>query len=158
MKRTVVVATAAVYAAMYAGITIALGPISYGGLNFRVANALLGLVPILGWPAVIGQGLGVVLANAYSPYSLDTLNAIPSFAFAWLIWKLRKVGVFLGLTIYSVALGTSVSLVIGYPNFDLVYSLLPLVTLGIFVVTAVLGYILYKAAGRSEVLRRRYQT
>ncbi|MDA4119508.1 MAG: QueT transporter family protein, partial [Thaumarchaeota archaeon] len=64
MKRSVVIATAAVYAALYAALTISLGQIGYGGVNFRVANALLGLIPIIGWPAVIGQGLGVLLANA----------------------------------------------------------------------------------------------
>ena len=151
-------ATAAVYGALYAALTIALGQIGYGGVNFRVANGLLGLVPLIGWPAVIGQGLGVLLANAASPYSLDTLNAIPSFVFAWVIWKLRKVSVVLGLTIYSLALGATVSLVIGYPNMSLVYSLLPFVTLGIFLATTVLGYFLYRAVGRTGALQRRFGT
>jgi uncharacterized membrane protein len=158
VRRSIVVATAAVYAALYAALTIALGQFSYGGVNFRVANALLGLIPLIGWPAVIGQGLGVLLANAASPYSLDTLNVVPSFLFAWIIWKLRKVSVFLGLTLYSLALGASVSLVIGYPNISLVYSLIPFVTLGIFLVTAVLGYFLYRAVGRTGVLQRRFGT
>jgi uncharacterized membrane protein len=156
VRRTVVIATAAVYAALYAALTVALGQISYGGVNFRVANALLGLVPIIGWPGVVGQGLGVLLANAASPYSLDTLNALPSFVFAWAIWKLKSVSVFLGLTLYSMALGASVSLVIGYPDMTLVISLLPYVTVGIFLATTVLGYILYKAVARMGILQRRF--
>ena len=158
VRRTLVVATAALYAALYAALTIAFGQIGYGGINFRVANALLGLIPLIGWPAVIGQGFGVLLANAASPYSLDTLNVVPSFVFAWVIWKLRKVSVILGLTLYSLALGASVSLVIGYPNLSLVYSLFPIVTLGIFLATTVLGYFLYRAVGRSGVLQRRFGT
>ncbi len=158
MRRTLVIATAAVYAALYAALTIALGQISYGNVNFRVANGLLGLIPLIGWPAVIGQGLGVLLANVASPYSLDSLNALPSFVFAWVIWELRNVSVILGLTLYSLALGLSVSLVIGYPNLSLVYSLLPVVTLGIFLATVVLGYMLYRAVGRTGVLQRRFGT
>ncbi len=158
MRRTTVVATAAVYAALYAALTIALGQISYGGVNFRVANSLLGLVPLIGWPAIVGQGLGVLLANAASPYSLDTLNVVPSLVFAWVIWKLRNTSVILGLTVYSLALGVSVSLVIGYPNMSLVYSLLPIVTLGVFLATAVLGYFFYRAVGRTGILQRRFGT
>ena len=158
MRRTIVVATAAVYAALYAALTVALGQISYGGVNFRIANSLLGLVPLVGWPAIIGQGLGVLLANVASPYSLDTLNVIPSLVFAWVIWKLRNVSVALGLTVYSLALGVSVSLVIGYPNMPLVYSLLPIVTVGNFLATAVFGYFLYRAVGRTGALQRRIGT
>ncbi len=156
MRRTLLVATAAIYAALYAALTVALGQIGYGGVNFRVSNALLGLIPLIGWPAVIGQALGVLLANAASPYSLDTLNVVPSFVFAFVIWKLRKVSVILGLALYSVALGVSVSLVIGYPNLGLALTLLPYVTAGIFLATTVLGYILYRAVERTGVLQRRY--
>ncbi len=158
MRRTLVIATAAVYAALYAALTVALGQISYGSVNFRVANGLLGLIPLIGWPAVIGQGLGVLLANVASPYPLDSLSALPSFVFAWVIWELRNVSVVLGLALYSLALGLSVSLVIGYPNLSLVYSLFPVVTLGILLATVVLGYMLYRAVGRTGVLQRRFGT
>jgi hypothetical protein len=158
VRRTLVVATAAVYAALYAALTVALGQFGYGGVNLRVSNALLGLIPIIGWPAIVGQGLGVILANVASPYSLDTLNVLPSFVFAWVIWKLRGVSVILGLTLYSLALGVSVSLVIAYPKMTVAVSLLPFVTLGIFLATTVLGYVLYRAVGRTEVLRRRFGT
>lgn len=63
MRRTVLVATAAVYAAMYVVLALAFSPISYGVINLRVANILMGLVPLIGWPAVVGQGLGVFIAN-----------------------------------------------------------------------------------------------
>ena len=158
MRRTTTVATAAVYAALYAALTIALGQISYGGVNFRIANSLLGLVPLIGWPAILGQGLGVLLANAASPYSLDMLNVVPSLVFAWVIWELKNVSVVIGLTLYSLALGVSVSLVIGYPNMPLVYSLLPIVTLGNFLATGVFGYFLYRAVGRTGALQRRFGT
>ena len=160
MKRTSVIATAAVYAAMYVVLAVAFSPISYGVINFRVANVLMGLVPIIGWPAIIGQALGVFLAN--QPALGDTLgpvdlvNVIPSFLFAWLIWKLRGTSVFLGLTIYSVALGISVSFALSYAfNLPLLVEI-PQVTVGIFLATAVFGYIFYRAVSRLGVLQRRF--
>lgn len=160
MKRSVVVATAAVYAAMYVVLAVAFSPISYGVINFRVANVLMGLVPVIGWPAVIGQALGVFIAN--QPQFGDTLgpidliNVLPSFVFAWVLWKLRGKSVFLGLTLYSVALGISVSYALNYAfNLPLLVEI-PQVTAGIFLATAVLGYILYKAVSRTGVLQRRF--
>lgn len=160
MKRTQVVATAAVYAAMYVVLAVAFSPISYGVINLRVANILMGLVPIIGWPAVLGQALGVFIANQPAlgdPLGpVDLINVLPSFVFAWVVWKLRKKSVFLGLTLYSIALGISVSYALNYAfNLPLVVEI-PQVTAGIFIATAVLGYILYKAVRKSGVLQRRF--
>ncbi|MDG6949281.1 MAG: QueT transporter family protein [Nitrososphaerota archaeon] len=160
MKRSLIVATAAVYAAMYVVLAVAFVPISYGVVNFRVANVLTGLIPLLGWPAVIGQALGVFIANQPAlgdPLGpIDLINVIPSFLFAWVLWKLRRRSVFLGLTLYSVALGVSVSLSLSYA-FNLPFLVeVPQVTVGIFLATAVLGYILYKAVGRPGILQRRF--
>jgi len=163
-KRTAQVAIAAMYAALYVTLALAFGPISYGQLQMRVANVLLGLIPILGWPAVIGQGIGVFLANMESPLGpIDLLNAVPSVVFSWVIWKLRRVSVFLGLTIYSAGLGVTVALALSYAfhlPFELPVSLgfvtitlpLPVVIMaGIFGATAVLGYIFYRAMDRTGI-------
>ena len=162
MKRSLVVATAAVYAAMYVVLAVAFSPVSYGVINLRVANVLMGLVPIVGWPAVIGQGLGVFIANqpalgdTLGP--IDLINVLPSFLFAWVLWKLRGTSVFLGLTLYSVVLGISVSYALSYAfNLPLLVEI-PQVTAGIFLATAVLGYIFYRAVSRLGVLQRRFST
>jgi uncharacterized membrane protein len=170
LRRTQIVAGAAVYAAMYVALTISLNPIGYGVLNFRVANALLGLVPIMGWAGILGQGLGVLIANQPGlgdPLGpLDLVNVIPSVAFAWLIWRLRGRSVVLGLTLYSVALGSSVSLVLAATG-NLFFGKEPAtgwtalaagaaVFAGIFVVTVAGGYALYRAAGRLGVVQRRF--
>lgn len=160
MRRSLVVATAAVYAAMYVVLAVAFSPISYGVINLRVANILLGLVPLLGWPAVIGQTLGVFIANqpalgdVLGP--IDLVNVLPTFVFAWALWKLRKKSVFLGLALYSVALGISVSGTLSYAfNLPLLVEI-PQVTAGVFLATAVLGYVFYRAVARLGVLQRRY--
>ncbi|MDG6950125.1 MAG: QueT transporter family protein, partial [Nitrososphaerota archaeon] len=94
MKRSLVVATAAVYAAMYVVLGVVFSPISYGVINLRVANVLIGLVPLLGWPAIIGQTLGVFIANQPAlgdPLGpIDLINVLPTFVFTWVIWRLRK--------------------------------------------------------------------
>lgn len=161
MKRSVVIATAAVYAAMYVVLALLFSPISYGVVNLRVANILMGLVPLIGWPAVLGQALGVFIANqpalGDSLGPIDLSNVIPSFVFAWLLWKLRAKSVFLGLTIYSLALGLSVSYALSYAfNLPLLVEI-PQVTAGIFLATAVLGYIFYKAVSRLGVIQRRFR-
>lgn len=160
MRRSLVVATAAVYAAMYVVLAVAFSPISYGVINLRVANILIGLVPIIGWPAILGQTLGVFIAN--QPALGDTLgpidlvNVVPTLVFAWVIWKLRGRSVFLGLTLYSIALGLSVSYALSYAfNLPLLVEI-PQVTAGIFLATAVLGYIFYRAVKRLGVLQRRF--
>jgi len=162
VKRSLVVATAAVYAAMYVVLVIAFSPISYGVVNLRVANILMGLVPLIGWPAILGQALGVFLANQSALGDtlgpIDLINVLPSFAFAWVLWKLRKRSVFLGLAIYSVALGISVSYALNYA-FNLPLSVeIPQVTVGIFLATGVLGYIFYRAIARLEIRERRFGT
>jgi uncharacterized membrane protein len=154
------VATAAVYAAMYVALSFLFSPISYGAVNLRVANVLTGLIPLIGWPAVAGQALGVFIANQPAlgdPLGpIDLINVIPSLVFSWVIWKLRKRSVFLGLTLYSVALGVTVSYALNYAfGLPLVVEF-PQVTIGIFAATAVLGYMLYKAVARLGVVQRRF--
>lgn len=160
MRRSLLVATAAVYAAMYVVLVVLFSPISYGVINLRVANILMGLVPLIGWPAILGQALGVFIANqpalgdTLGP--IDLINVVPSLVFAWVLWKLRKKSVFLGLTIYSVALGISVSYALNYAfNLPLLVEI-PQVTAGIFLATAVLGYIFYRSVRRLGILQRRY--
>ncbi len=71
MRRSVVVATAAIYAAMYVALALLFNPISYGVINLRVANILIGLVPIIEWAAILGQTLGVFLANQPAQHPAD---------------------------------------------------------------------------------------
>jgi len=160
MRRSVVAATAAIYAAMYAVLALAFNPISYGAINLRVANILIGLIPLIGWPGIFGQALGVFIANQPAlgdPLGpIDLINAVPSFVFSFVLWKLRNTSVLLGLTLYSVALGITVSYALNYAfNLPLLVEI-PQVTLGIFVATTVLGYIVYKSVKRLGVLQRRF--
>ena len=159
-RRSVLISTAAVYAAMYVVLALVFNPISYGAINLRVANVLMGLVPIIGWPAVLGQTLGVFIANQPAlgdPLGpIDLINVIPSFLFSFLLWKLRNKSVFLGLTLYSVALGITVSYALNYAFKLPLLVEIPQVTVGVFIATAVFGYLLFRSAKQLGVLQRMF--
>ncbi|RLE90100.1 MAG: hypothetical protein DRJ49_00820 [Thermoprotei archaeon] len=143
------IAIAATLAAMYAATVQALHPISFLQFQVRVANALIGLVPIIGIPAVYGLTLGVFLANLTSPLGwIDLLSSIFTFIGLIIVYKLRNVSVILGLTIYSLILGVWVSFMLWYV-LGLPYILMLFyVTVGIWIATTVLGYALYQAVKR----------
>ncbi len=159
-RRSVLISTAAVYAAMYVVLALVFNPISYGAINLRVANVLIGLVPIIGWPAVLGQTLGVFIANQPAlgdPLGpIDLINVVPSFLFSFLLWKLRSKSVFLGLALYSVALGVTVSYALNYAFKLPLLVEIPQVTAGVFVATAVFGYLLFRSVKRLGVLQRMF--
>ena len=156
MRRTLEVATASTYAALYVIITYAFSPISYGQVQLRLANVVLGLIPLIGWPSVIGQTIGVFVANIGSPLGpIDLLNAFPSFVFSFILWKLRNVSVILGLVLYSAALGLSVSFALYYAfGLPLIVNI-PWVTAGNLLAGA-LAYLLFKAVRKIGFLQRYY--
>jgi uncharacterized membrane protein len=109
-----------VFAALYAALVIALAGISFQLVQVRVADALIPLSIVFGWPVVIGVTVGCVISNIVSPLPsvlVDiTFGAIANFfasLLAWRIgtWKRRDsfsisvsfifVTVLLGLTIFS---------------------------------------------------------
>jgi len=59
------IAVSAVMAASYAALTIVLAPISFGLIQLRIADALLPLPYVLGWPMAIGLFLGCAVANVF---------------------------------------------------------------------------------------------
>ena len=71
-NRTLKLAVSAVIAALYAALTIALAPISYGPLQFRVSEALT-VIPFLIPGTVWGLFIGCILANLYTGSVLDIL-------------------------------------------------------------------------------------
>ena len=71
------VALAAVLAALYAGLVVGLAPISFYAIQVRVADALLPLSIILGWPAVLGFAVGCFIANFFGlPFPFCVADAV----------------------------------------------------------------------------------
>ena len=67
---TLRITTAAVVAAAYAALTVALAPISYGAVQFRVSEALT-VLPFLMPCTIWGLWIGCILANLYTGSVID---------------------------------------------------------------------------------------
>jgi len=142
-------AKAAVIAALYITLVWTLAPISFGAIQVRVSNALIGIVPLIGMPAVAGITIGVLFGNILSPLGpIDLLSAVPTFVALLLVMKLKSRSVFVGLLAYSLILsvwvGILLNYVLGIPFLAAFIYLLA----GISFTTTVLGYLVYKTLGR----------
>ncbi len=54
-----------VFAGLYAVVVIVLAPISFGPVQLRVADCLIPLTALFGWPVVVGVTVGCFVGNAY---------------------------------------------------------------------------------------------
>ena len=83
---------AALIAAVYATITLALAPISYGNIQIRVAEALT-VLPAVFPSAIPGLFVGCILANTLGPSAgiMDIVfGSLATLIAAWFSYKLRK--------------------------------------------------------------------
>jgi len=67
-------ALAALFGALYAALVIGFAPISNLPIQVRVADALMPLTILFGWPAILGLGIGTVVGNS----AADSLTGFPS--------------------------------------------------------------------------------
>src|SRR5436309_5211912 len=67
-------ALAAVFGALYAALVVAFAPISILPVQVRVADVLLPLAILFGWPAILGLGVGTVVGN----FAADSITGFPS--------------------------------------------------------------------------------
>jgi uncharacterized membrane protein len=78
LRKSLAISIAAVFAALYAIITIAEtslgGPLTYGVIQVRISDALLPLPLMFGLPSAIGLFIGTLVANAY--YMLSPLDIL----------------------------------------------------------------------------------
>ncbi|HLN90204.1 MAG TPA: QueT transporter family protein [Candidatus Binatia bacterium] len=150
----------AIYAALYAALVVVLGPLSYGPIQIRIADSLLGAVPLLGLAGVLGHTLGVFVSNIFSPLGpIDLLNTIPSFAmsyFAYFVYKRTKndytvIGTCLT---YSAVLGITVGLMLSYVLSLPLAPTITYVTLGNIVATVFIGWPLFKLLKKTGLFQR----
>ena len=67
-------ALAALFAALYAALVVGLAPISNLPIQVKVADALMPLAILFGWPAILGLGIGTVVGNS----AADSITGFPS--------------------------------------------------------------------------------
>uniref|UniRef100_A0A7C3EW49 QueT transporter family protein n=1 Tax=Candidatus Methanomethylicus mesodigestus TaxID=1867258 RepID=A0A7C3EW49_9CREN len=149
ISRIKAIPMAALFAALYSILVLVLPQLSYEMVNVRIADALVGLVPIAGMPAVFGITLGVFIGNIPSPLGpIDLLSTLPTFLALLIVYALRRVSVFAGLVSYSVIIAVWVGYLLSY-LFELPYLItFAYVLIGNAIATPGLGYILFKSMKR----------
>jgi uncharacterized membrane protein len=91
MKASKYLTQAALIGALYAGITIALAPISYGPVQVRVSEALT-VLPFFTWAAIPGLFVGTIIANIFGGNGpMDVLfGSLATLLAAFLSYKMPK--------------------------------------------------------------------
>lgn len=69
-RGTVYAVQGALIAAIYAALTYAVAPLSFGAIQFRISEALT-ILPVFTPAAVPGLVVGCIISNIGSPYPLD---------------------------------------------------------------------------------------
>ena len=146
-----------IIAAVYASLTVSLGALSYSWFQVRLSEALAPLPFLLGFPAVVGVGLGCLLANFASPVGVPDLIFGPLLtALSGLLsWKLsygkKTLACVYPILINSLGVSIYVSIFYNIPYWMSVLT----IGLGEFVSCFVVGYPLLVAL---EKLRLRIFT
>jgi uncharacterized membrane protein len=148
------IAVAAVIAALYAALTVAFAPISYGAVQFRIAEALT-LLPVLFPQAIPGLAVGCLVANLVGGYGIwdVVFGTLATLIAAVLTYRLRKrlwLAAVPPVLVNAVVIGLLLHYVLALPLLATMGS----VGLGQLAVVAVLGIPLVYALKRIPVLMR----
>ena len=139
-------------AALYAVITLALGFISYGPIQFRIAE-IMTLLPLFGKEYIIALTLGCFLANVIGPYGIPDIvfGTLATFIRVYLVYLTGKImddrkGYILIASLWptivnAIIIGIMLNIISGLP---LIISILE-VGFGEFVVITIIGVPLFKA-------------
>jgi uncharacterized membrane protein len=151
------IALTAVFAAIYSLGVVFLAPISFQIFQVRIADALLPLAMLFGWPAVLGLSLGAFVANIFGGLGpVDMIGgSVANFIATLLAWRIVSsrgkrwalLGVGVEILVVTFVVGTYLSYLLALP--------LGLSWFGIFLgsLTAigVLGSILFFALSTERV-------
>ncbi|MGL5379841.1 QueT transporter family protein [Clostridium sp.] len=146
-KKIVVIA---LIAGLYAALTLALGFISYGPIQFRIAEVMT-LLPLLGKEYIVALTLGCFLANVIGPYGVPDIifGTVATFISVYLVYltgknmKDKKGYVLIAslwpTIVNAIVIGAMLNIFFGLP---LVLSMLQ-VGFGQFVVITIIGVPLF---------------
>jgi uncharacterized membrane protein len=157
----------AVFAALYVVInivqTVSVGnPTIYGPIQLRVADFMIALAALFGWPIIGGVTLGCFLTNAY--YFIGApdviLGPIANLIAACLVLFLRKRRL-LACVVGALPIGFIVGgyLWLFFPPPEVLGSLpawvamIVSITISSLIAVAVIGYILLSVLGRSGIIK-----
>ncbi|RLG63942.1 hypothetical protein DRO02_05570 [archaeon] len=143
------------FTVVYAVLTVALAPISYGIVQVRVSDALIPLSIIFGFPAVIGVTIGCALANIISPVPglvfIDIIfGSIANFAASYAAYRLRKnekLACIVATLIVTFIVGTYLPILFSFP----IYIGWATIFIGSAISIGMLGYVLVQVLKRMKI-------
>jgi uncharacterized membrane protein len=153
---------AALFAGFYAVLVVVLAPISFGPVQLRIADMLIPLSALFGWPIAIGVTLGCFIGNAYlwlGPHDV-ILGPLANLIAASIIVQLRRkrlLACFLGALPIGVIVGGGY-LWIYFPPPYIGLAMPPWlammisITLSSFIAVTVLGYLVLVAVSRPNII------
>ncbi|MEM1574700.1 MAG: QueT transporter family protein [Nitrososphaerota archaeon] len=145
----------AIFAALYSTLVISLPGISFSIIQLRIADMLIPLSAIFGWPVIIGTSLGCFIANAF--FSIGWMDyifgPIANILAGYVIYKLKN-NIFIGCFIASFIIGFIVGgylwLFLTVPSFYRLEIFAPWlisiisISISSFITLNILGYTLVK--------------
>jgi len=148
----------AVFAALYSVGVVSLVPISfYLPFQVRVADALLPLAILFGWPAVLGLSLGAFVANIFGGLGpVDMIGgALANFIATFVAWRFvhakrgrwMLVGVGFEILVVTFVVGTYLSYLLNWPliaGWTDIFS-------GSFIAIGILGSLLLFALSKTNL-------
>jgi uncharacterized membrane protein len=145
---------AAVIAALYAALTVVFAPISYGAVQFRVAEALT-LLPVLFPQAIPGLAVGCLVANLIGGYGIwDVVFGTLATLIAAILTRGLRRNVWLAavppVLVNAVVVGLMLRFVLELPLLPTMAT----VGAGQIVVVYILGVPLIYALSRVHVLKQ----
>ena len=151
------------FAALYAVLVIVLAPISFGPVQLRVADVLIPLSALFGWPVVAGVTVGCFVGNAY--YALGPIDIIAgpiaNLIAATIILLLRRqrlLACITGALPIGLIVGGYLWLVFGFsPPVSLSFlpelvAMIVSLTISSFIAISVIGYLLLVALSQPGIL------
>jgi len=164
----------AISAALYAVLLILLAQISFGPIQLRIADCIIPLAALFGWPWIWGVTLGCFIGNLIggmmafgflNPTDI-ILGSIANLIAAYTIFRLRDhrlIGCILGSIIIGVIVGGYLWLFVPAPDIGLAYlpvwaAMIISITGSSLIAIAIIGYALLLTMSRlsiSEIARSR---
>lgn len=152
-----------IFSSLYAILVIVLAPLSFGPIQLRLADCLIPLAALFGWPVIMGVSAGCIIGNAYfwlGPQDI-IFGALANLIAAIIIFKLRKRPFFAciaGSLLIGVIVGGYLWLFFGF-QADIFGLTLPLwgsmiisITISSLIVVAGIGYILLMSLSHSKFI------
>ena len=156
-KSTINIALTAVFAAIYSIGVVFLAPISFQVFQVRVADALLPLAMLFGWPAVLGLSLGAFVANIFGGLGpIDMVGgSVANFIATFVAWRIATnrgkrwalVGVGSEIIIVTLVVGSYLSYLLAVP-LEISWAG---VFVGSFIAMGVLGSMLFFALSTDRI-------